>query len=259
MKTTHLVYPKIRYKGMLLLFLLSFSISSLAAQRTISGRVFSTDGTEQIGGTVRIAPGVAYNVILTGIEGDYVIEVPDSTRSLYFNYDGTINPTVPIDGKDVINVINPHLYLDFPVDYPTTRITRSIPTMVSGVVMDRGKPKSGVKIIPMESENQELPGVASDDGGQFHLEVPPEATALKVEDEWQIQYFVIPNVKSIYISVEVNVKLLTNISAKSKRSAKRLYRQWKRKNKKINRPKLFPIATTTDLPWITVTSCFIPM
>ena len=102
--------------------------------------------------------------------------------------------------------------------------------------MDRGKPKSGVKIIPMESENQELPGVTSDDGGQFHLEVPPEATALKVEDEWQIQYFVIPNVKSIYIPVEVNVKLLTNISAKSKRSAKRLKRQWKRENKKMETP-----------------------
>lgn len=106
--------------------------------------------------------------------------------------------------------------------------------MVSRVVLDRGKPKSGVKIIPMESENQELPGVKTDDGGQFHLEVPPEATALKLGDEWQIQYFVIPNVKSIYIPVEVNVELLTNLSAKSKRSAKRLKRQWKRKNRKIN-------------------------
>ena len=88
----------------------------------------------------------------------------------------------------------------------------------------------------MESKDQELPGVKTDDGGQFHIEVPPEATALKMEYEWQIQYFVIPNVKSIYIPVEVNVKLLTNISAKSKRSAKRLKRQWKRENKKMETP-----------------------
>lgn len=236
MKTTNPAYPNALFQGTLLLFILYFSISYLAAQRTISGKVFSTDGTEQLGGYVSIDRSLVHNTVLTGLEGFYVIEVPDSTKSLYFYWDGAINPTVSIGNEDVVNVINNYLYVDFPVDYPTTRITRSIPTMVSGVVMDRGKPKSGVKIIPMESENQELPGVKTDDGGQFHLEVPPEATALKLEDEWQIQYFVIPNVKSIYIPVEVNVKLLTNLSAKSKRSAKRLKRQWKRKNRKINNP-----------------------
>lgn len=233
MKTTNPAYPNALFQRTLLLFILYFSISYLAAQRTISGRVFSADGTEQIGGYVSIDRSLVHNTVITGVEGDYVIEVPDSTKSLYFYWDGAINPTVPIGNEDVVNVINNYLYVDFPVDYPTTRITRSIPTMVSGVVMDRGKPKSGVKIIPMESENQELPGVKTDDGGQFHLEVPPEATALKVEDEWQIQYFVIPNVKSIYIPVEVNVKLLTMISTKSKRSAKRLKRQWKREKKEI--------------------------
>ena len=236
MKTTNPAYPNALFQRTLLLFILYFSISYLAAQRTISGRVFSADGTEQIGGYVSIDRSLVHNTVITGVEGDYVIEVPDSTKSLYFYWDGTINPTVPIDGKDVINVINPYLSLDFPVDYPTTRITRSIPTMVSGIVMDKGKSKSGVRIIPMESKDQELPGVKTDDGGQFHLEVPPEATALKMEYEWQIQYFVIPNVKSIYVQVEVNVELLTKISAKSKRLAKRLKRQWKRKNKKINNP-----------------------
>jgi hypothetical protein len=236
MKTTNPAYPNALFQRTLLLFILYFSISYLAAQRTISGKVFSTDGTEQLGGYVSIDRSLVHNTVLTGLEGFYVIEVPDSTKSLYFYWDGTINSTVPIGNEEEVNVINNYLYVDFPVDYPTTRITRSIPTMVSGVVMDRGKPKSGVKIIPMESENQELPGVKTDDGGQFHLAVPPEATALKLEDEWQIQYFVIPNVKSIYIPVEVNVELLTNLSAKSKRSAKRLKRQWKRKNRKINNP-----------------------
>lgn len=227
-------YPYPARQTLLMLFLLTGSLAQLSAQRTISGSVFLSDGEAQIGCAVSSHPGFSQNTVYSYLEGEYTITVPDTATFLYYNWDGTINPAVPIGKQDTINLINAYRFVDERVDYPKEKVDRSHSVRISGYIGEtREAGDAEVIITPMVAKSQPLSGVTADEQGRFYLEAPPAARVLKVQQEWMVQYFVIPNVRSLYLPLEADGNYLS--VHLDKKVIKRLKRKWRREQRKKQR------------------------
>ena len=93
--------PKFQIGILLLVFLIA--ISSLQAQRIISGKVTDASSGE---------PLIGANVLLTGsnigtitdLDGVYKIEVPENLKKISFSYTGYSEKTVEIGQNDLIDI-----------------------------------------------------------------------------------------------------------------------------------------------------------
>ncbi len=220
-----------------LAFLLSFGLS---AQQTISGRVFHGDGSEQIGAIVCASNGTEDCMpsdpddslsTFTFIEV-YTLTLPDSIAYLYFNWDGMVNPVVPIAGRDTLNLINASYWEMAHDRYPEEKIpARAHSIQVAGIVEEfrkkedyRQVPLAGATLTPMVSPEQPLASVTSDAEGQFSLTIPPEAGVLRMQYKWVDKYYVLPPVRTLY------VPFLLGVGRDMKQQKKRR-RQWERQQR----------------------------
>lgn len=76
--------------------------STLAAQSTVSGTVTDAEGETLIGVNVLVS-GTSSGTV-TDFEGNYSLTVPAGAESLDFSYIGFESQTVPINGREIINV-----------------------------------------------------------------------------------------------------------------------------------------------------------
>jgi len=208
------MYPSAR-NSIIILPALLFSFG-LSAQQTISGRVFHGDGSEQIGAIVCASNG-AWNCMpseaddslstFTFVEGFYTLTLPDSIAYLYVNWDGMVNPVVPIAGRDTLNLINASYWEMAHDRYPEEKIpARAHSIQVTGIVKEfrkkedyRRAPLAGATLTPMVSPEQPLASVTSDAKGQFSLTIPPEAGVLRMQYKWVDKYYVLPPVRTLYV------------------------------------------------------------
>ena len=87
----------------LMLLVLGFSLSATAQNREVKGVVTDKNGEPLIGVSV-LVQGTQLGAT-TGIDGDYVLSVPDASgKSLAFSYVGMKDQVVPIGNRSVINV-----------------------------------------------------------------------------------------------------------------------------------------------------------
>ncbi len=229
-------YPKPLYFSFLAFFL-SFGLS---AQQTISGRVFHGDGSEQIGAIVCASNGnedcmssEANDSLNTFTLEFYTLTLPDSIAYLYFNWDGMVNPVVPIAGRDTLNLINASYWEMAHDRYPEEKIpARAHSIQVAGIVEEfrkkedyRQVPLAGATLTPMVSPEQPLASVTSDAGGQFSLTIPPEAGVLRMQYKWVDKYYVLPPVRTLY------VPFLLGVGRDMKQQKKRR-KQWERQQRK---------------------------
>ena len=86
------------------LFLLAFLFAGVFAfaQTRISGTVTDSQGEPLVGASVRAND--AANGVVTDIDGKYLIQVSNASKSLVFSYIGYIAAEEPINGRNVINV-----------------------------------------------------------------------------------------------------------------------------------------------------------
>ena len=88
----------------LLLALLGMVMAlSLSAQTTVKGIVTDEKGEPLIGAGVMVE-GTTVGTI-TGIDGDYVLTLPEGAVNLVFSFIGLADQTVPIAGQTEINVV----------------------------------------------------------------------------------------------------------------------------------------------------------
>ncbi len=88
----------------LLLVLLCLGASlAMSAQTTIKGVVKDESGEPLMGAGVFVE-GTTIGVV-TGLDGDYTINVPADAKNLVFSYIGLADQTVPIDGREQIDIV----------------------------------------------------------------------------------------------------------------------------------------------------------
>ena len=88
----------------LILTLLGMAMAvSLSAQNTITGIVTDESGEPLIGAGV-VIEGTT-NGTITGMDGDYMIVVPEGAANLVFSFIGLTEQVVPIDGRTKIDVV----------------------------------------------------------------------------------------------------------------------------------------------------------
>ena len=88
----------------LLLVLLCLGASfALSAQTTIKGVVTDESGEPLMGAGVFVE-GTTIGVV-TGLDGDYSITVPADAKNLVFSFIGLADQTVPIDGRERIDIV----------------------------------------------------------------------------------------------------------------------------------------------------------
>ena len=88
----------------LILTLLGMAMAfSLSAQNTITGIVTDESGEPLIGAGVLIEGTT--NGTITGMDGDYMIVVPEGAVNLVFSFIGLTEQVVPIDGRSKIDVV----------------------------------------------------------------------------------------------------------------------------------------------------------
>lgn len=89
-----------------LFLLLLLGITTLSAQnqqeKTITGTVLDTEGVEMIGVSVQIK-GTMIGVI-TNVNGQYSINVPENAEALVFSYVGHVSQEIPIGSSTIIDV-----------------------------------------------------------------------------------------------------------------------------------------------------------
>ena len=90
-------------KKLLLALLGMVTAISLSAQTTVKGIVTDETGEPLIGAGVMVE-GTTVGTI-TGIDGDYVLTLPEGAVNLVFSFIGLADQTVPIAGKTEINVV----------------------------------------------------------------------------------------------------------------------------------------------------------
>ena len=90
-------------KNLLLALLGMVTALSLSAQTTVKGIVTDESGEPLIGAGVMVE-GTTVGTI-TGIDGDYVLTLPEGAVNLVFSFIGLADQTVPIAGKTEINVV----------------------------------------------------------------------------------------------------------------------------------------------------------
>jgi TonB-linked SusC/RagA family outer membrane protein len=90
-----------RHIQTLFVFML-IALSTMAQQRTITGKVVGDDGTPLPGVTIR-TKGVTGGA-LTNTQGVYTVSVPQAATALEFSYIGFVTQTIPIGTQNVINV-----------------------------------------------------------------------------------------------------------------------------------------------------------
>ncbi len=84
------------------LFLFCCILQTMAQQRTVTGKVTSSDGTPLVGATVLVVgqkTGVS-----TGSEGTFSINVPENTKQLAISYVGYDTKTIDISSRSNVNV-----------------------------------------------------------------------------------------------------------------------------------------------------------
>lgn len=86
----------------LVLTLVLFTFSTLMAQRTITGSIVDEAGEALIGATV-LAKGTAVGTV-TDIDGNYSLQVPESTTTLVFSYTGYSTEEVALETSNVVNM-----------------------------------------------------------------------------------------------------------------------------------------------------------
>ena len=86
-----------------LLFGLLITSSVLAQQRVITGRVISEEEPEGLIGVNILVKGTTTGVI-TDLDGNYSIQVPDGSTTLVFSYIGYLNKEEAIGGRSLINI-----------------------------------------------------------------------------------------------------------------------------------------------------------
>lgn len=86
-----------------IVLLLTLLGSVLAQTRTITGKVTSAEDNESLPGVNVVVTDLTIGTI-TGINGEYSIEVPPEARSLEFSYVGYESQTIPIGSQSVIDV-----------------------------------------------------------------------------------------------------------------------------------------------------------
>ena len=79
------------------------TVFAASAQTTIQGVVTDENGEPLIGAGV-VVEGTTTGTI-TGIDGDYVLTVPENAVNLVFSFIGLAEQTVPINGRTVIDVV----------------------------------------------------------------------------------------------------------------------------------------------------------
>ncbi len=89
-------------KILLVLLCLGASLA-LSAQTTIKG-VVTDEGGEPLMGAGVFVEGTTIGVV-TGLDGDYTITVPADAKNLVFSFIGLADQTVPIDGRQEINIV----------------------------------------------------------------------------------------------------------------------------------------------------------
>ena len=89
-------------KILLVLLCLGASLA-LSAQTTIKGVVTDESGEPLMGAGVFVE-GTTIGVV-TGLDGDYTITVPADAKNLVFSFIGLADQTVPIDGRQEINIV----------------------------------------------------------------------------------------------------------------------------------------------------------
>jgi TonB-linked SusC/RagA family outer membrane protein len=86
----------------LVLVLALFSISSILAQRSITGTVVDESGQALIGVSI-LAKGTSTGTV-TDIDGTYSLQIPDGTTTLVFSYTGFSSQEVALGATNVVDV-----------------------------------------------------------------------------------------------------------------------------------------------------------
>nr|HMM18961.1 carboxypeptidase-like regulatory domain-containing protein [Petrimonas sp.] len=90
-------------KGMMLLFMWSFSLCLLAQKITVRGTVTDTSGEPLIGVTVQLKGTSAGTV--TDIDGTFIFSNVPSNATLELSYVGMVSQSVAVNGRTVINIV----------------------------------------------------------------------------------------------------------------------------------------------------------
>ena len=90
-------------KKLILALLGMVTALSLSAQTTVKGIVTDESGEPLIGAGVMVE-GTTIGTI-TGVDGDYVLSVPEDAANLVFSFIGLADQTIAINGQTEINVV----------------------------------------------------------------------------------------------------------------------------------------------------------
>ncbi len=88
---------------LLMAFLMAFSLSAFAQQKSISG-VVTDSGNAPIPGVTIVVKGTTVGTI-TGMDGKYSLMIPSNAQTIIFSYIGMATQEIPIVGKSVINAV----------------------------------------------------------------------------------------------------------------------------------------------------------
>ena len=92
-----------RFTQKILLVLLSLGMTiALSAQNKVTGVVTDENGEPLMGAGVFVE-GTTVGVV-TGLDGDYEIVLPEGAANLVFSFIGMADQTIPIGGRSVIDV-----------------------------------------------------------------------------------------------------------------------------------------------------------
>lgn len=87
----------------LLVFVLLASITTMVAQRTITGTITDEAGMPLIGATV-LVQGTSTGAV-TGIDGNYSVRLPEGSEVLLFSYTGYSSQEITVGVSDVVDVV----------------------------------------------------------------------------------------------------------------------------------------------------------
>lgn len=88
---------------LLMAFLMAFSLSSFAQQKSVSG-VVTDSGNAPIPGVTIVVKGTTVGTI-TDMDGKYSLMIPSSAQTIIFSYIGMATQEIPIAGKSVVNAV----------------------------------------------------------------------------------------------------------------------------------------------------------
>lgn len=88
---------------MSLLFVVGFAFAA-QAQRTVSGTVTSDESNEGLPGVNVVVKGTTVGTV-TDIEGNYRLQVPETTESLSFSFIGFADQVVALDNRSTVDVV----------------------------------------------------------------------------------------------------------------------------------------------------------